>query len=199
MLMAIFSLGFFTVIISIIRIRYLKLFEDFPWETVDSSLWSIGELTSAITCACLPTLRPLLVRYFPSFASQIGRSTGGYGSEHRHGMLSRRNGVMSAALETGLDNRGPKTSISGGKTADDGTVSMTGSEVGLARRVSRSNPFEVHVVRELRVGVERQCRVCSNLAVKPVTETQAELPSSPKNANSMGREVFYLTDNRPNN
>lgn len=53
-LLAVFSLGFFTVIISIVRIRYLRLFEDFPWENVASSLWSVGELTSALTCACLP-------------------------------------------------------------------------------------------------------------------------------------------------
>ncbi|SPQ24632.1 0ec0b235-2f10-408a-9ebd-c29ad514edeb [Thermothielavioides terrestris] len=73
LLVGIFSLGFFTVVISIIRIRYLKLFEDFPWENVASSLWSIGELTSALTCACLPTLRPLVVRFVPGLASHVTR------------------------------------------------------------------------------------------------------------------------------
>ncbi|KAK3936507.1 hypothetical protein QBC46DRAFT_232453, partial [Diplogelasinospora grovesii] len=73
LLLGIFSLGFFTVVISMIRIRFLKLFEDFPWENVEPSCWSMGELTSAITCACLPTLRPFVSRYFPGLGSLIGR------------------------------------------------------------------------------------------------------------------------------
>lgn len=64
-----------TVILSIVRIKYLKLFEDFPWQNVAPSLWSIGELTSAITCACLVTLRPFVARYFPGLASIIGRTS----------------------------------------------------------------------------------------------------------------------------
>ncbi|KAK1828638.1 hypothetical protein QBC39DRAFT_223658, partial [Podospora conica] len=72
-LLGIFSLGFFTVILSVVRIKYLKLFDDFPWENVASSLWSVGELTSAITCACLVTLRPFVARYFPGLKSVIGR------------------------------------------------------------------------------------------------------------------------------
>ncbi|KAK3681816.1 hypothetical protein B0T22DRAFT_349428, partial [Podospora appendiculata] len=78
LLLGVFCLGFFTVVISIIRIRYLKLFEDFPWENVESSCWSIGELTSAITCACLPTLKPLIVRHIPSLGTERGRSSRGY-------------------------------------------------------------------------------------------------------------------------
>ncbi|KAK0639941.1 hypothetical protein B0T16DRAFT_288071, partial [Cercophora newfieldiana] len=70
-LLGIFGLGFFTVIISIVRIRYLKLFEDFPWENSASSMWSIGELTCAIICCCLPTLRPLVGRYFPSLGATV--------------------------------------------------------------------------------------------------------------------------------
>ncbi|KAK3322929.1 putative integral membrane protein [Apodospora peruviana] len=82
LLLGIFCLGFLqcysTVVISMIRIRYLKLFDDFTWENVDSSLWSMGELSSAITCACLPTLRPLVSRYFPNLAigTRAGRSSG---------------------------------------------------------------------------------------------------------------------------
>lgn len=64
--------------ISFIRIRFLKLFEDFTWENVDSSCWSIAELTSALTCACLPTLRPLLSQIFPSLGTQLTRSRSGY-------------------------------------------------------------------------------------------------------------------------
>jgi hypothetical protein len=76
MLIGIFSLGFFTVIISIVRIRYLALFEDFTWENAAPAMWSTGELTSALTCACLPTLRPFVSRFFPGLGQLLGRTTG---------------------------------------------------------------------------------------------------------------------------
>ncbi|CAI4218920.1 unnamed protein product [Parascedosporium putredinis] len=77
-LFGIFSLGFFTVAISVIRIKYLKVAEDMTWENVESSGWSLGELTSALTCACLPTLRPLVSRFIPALATAPQRSTMGY-------------------------------------------------------------------------------------------------------------------------
>ncbi|KAM5357349.1 hypothetical protein ACJZ2D_016360 [Fusarium nematophilum] len=82
-LAGIFSLGFFTVILSAIRIEYLRDFEDFTWKHVESNLWSMAELTSALICACLPTLRPFVIRYFPALASKLARSTGRY--ERGHG------------------------------------------------------------------------------------------------------------------
>ncbi|KAI8669984.1 hypothetical protein NCS56_00802200 [Fusarium sp. Ph1] len=81
-LAGIFSLGFFTVILSAIRIEYLQEFEDFTWKHVESNLWSMAELTSALICACLPTLRPFVVRYFPGLASKFTRSSGGYRGGH---------------------------------------------------------------------------------------------------------------------
>lgn len=71
LLFGIFGLGFFTVAISVLRIKYLKLFEDFTWENVNSSAWSIGELCSGITCACLPTLGPFMKAHFPGMGSQL--------------------------------------------------------------------------------------------------------------------------------
>lgn len=60
--------------ISVLRIKYLKLFEDATWENVESSSWSIAELSSGITCACLPTLRPFVSRHFPALGTLAGRS-----------------------------------------------------------------------------------------------------------------------------
>ncbi|KAK1833848.1 hypothetical protein QBC39DRAFT_345368 [Podospora conica] len=69
LLLGIFSLGFFTCAISVIRIQYLKLSPDVTWDNVESSCWSITELCSGIICACLPTLRPLLIKLVPSMGS----------------------------------------------------------------------------------------------------------------------------------
>ncbi|KAF6843690.1 integral membrane, partial [Colletotrichum musicola] len=61
-LFGIFSLGFLTVAISCLRIKFLNNRPDTTWENLDQALWSLGELTSAITCASLATLRPLVTR-----------------------------------------------------------------------------------------------------------------------------------------
>jgi hypothetical protein len=67
-----------TCAISVVRIRFLKLTEDFTWDNVESAGWSIGELCSGITCACLPTFRPLLSRYFPGLSTRLTRDSNSY-------------------------------------------------------------------------------------------------------------------------
>ncbi|KAH6957400.1 hypothetical protein HG530_014805 [Fusarium avenaceum] len=68
-LISIFCLGFFTCIISIIRIKFLSITEDITWNNVEAAAWSVTELCSGTICASLPTLRPLVSRHFPSFSS----------------------------------------------------------------------------------------------------------------------------------
>ena len=84
-------------------------------------------------------------RYFPGFATQAGRSTKGYAKSGSGGMSGARNDP--SALESGLGSHGRSKARHG--SAD----SIDGSEVELAH--SKSNPFEVHVVHELSMGVER--------------------------------------------
>ncbi|KAK7962640.1 uncharacterized protein PG986_003465 [Apiospora aurea] len=64
-LAAIFCLGLFTLAASIVRIRFLGLYIDTTFDNVDAAMWSLCEISSGLTCACLPTLRPLAARYFP--------------------------------------------------------------------------------------------------------------------------------------
>ncbi|KAI0442533.1 hypothetical protein F4803DRAFT_367594 [Xylaria telfairii] len=72
-LVGIFSLGFFTCAISVIRIKFLKQGGDFSYENVEATVWSLTELCSGVTCVCLPTLRPGIVRYIPNFGSKFQR------------------------------------------------------------------------------------------------------------------------------
>ncbi|KAK8043644.1 hypothetical protein PG993_006074 [Apiospora rasikravindrae] len=62
---AIFCLGLFTLATSIIRIKFLGLYIDTTFDNVDAAMWSLCEISAGLTCACLPTLRPLAARYFP--------------------------------------------------------------------------------------------------------------------------------------
>ncbi|OHE96704.1 hypothetical protein CORC01_08021 [Colletotrichum orchidophilum] len=61
-LFGIFSLGFLLVAISVLRLRYLTVEPDFSWWNVDPAMWSIGELSAAMVCLCLPPLKALAAR-----------------------------------------------------------------------------------------------------------------------------------------
>lgn len=49
--------------------QWLKPSPDMTWWNVVAASWSLAELTSAITCACLPTFKPLVVRIKPFFSN----------------------------------------------------------------------------------------------------------------------------------
>ncbi|KAH7190791.1 hypothetical protein DER44DRAFT_850633 [Fusarium oxysporum] len=79
MLLAIFCLGFFTCIISIIRIQTLRVAastKDPNWDNVDAAIWSFLEVAIAVIAACLPTLRPLFSKLMPRMFASSSRSTG---------------------------------------------------------------------------------------------------------------------------
>ncbi|WAO85993.1 Hypothetical protein NCS54_00324700 [Fusarium falciforme] len=69
LLSGIFGLGLFTIAVSILRMQWLKPSPDMTWWNVTAASWSLAELTSAITCACLPTFKPLVVRIKPLFST----------------------------------------------------------------------------------------------------------------------------------
>ncbi|KAK1966843.1 hypothetical protein LY78DRAFT_577598 [Colletotrichum sublineola] len=93
-LLGIFGLGFFTCAISIIRIRFLQLEEDFTWTNVEGSAWSVGELSSGLTCACLPACRPLVARFIPALSSRATKSST-YHSHPSHANYAKKRGQKS--------------------------------------------------------------------------------------------------------
>ncbi|RFU32958.1 hypothetical protein B7463_g3387, partial [Scytalidium lignicola] len=63
-----FSIGSFACVTSMVRLKYLTQFGrsyDLTWDNVDVLIWSSIELHTALICACLPSLRSLLVKVFP--------------------------------------------------------------------------------------------------------------------------------------
>ncbi|TDZ68085.1 Satratoxin biosynthesis SC1 cluster protein 4 [Colletotrichum trifolii] len=61
-LLGIFSLGFFIVAISVFRLQFLQIRPDFTYGNVTPALWSLGELSAAMFCLCLPPLKALATR-----------------------------------------------------------------------------------------------------------------------------------------
>ena len=66
-----------TCVISIIRLCTLDSAATSPdstWSNTQAALWSILELTVAMTAACLPTLRPFVSRFFPRLMASISNN-----------------------------------------------------------------------------------------------------------------------------
>ncbi|KAH8650979.1 hypothetical protein BGZ60DRAFT_334095, partial [Tricladium varicosporioides] len=64
----IFALGGFTVLISVLRLRSIYVISvstDATWDNVGAATWSTVEVNVGIICACLPTLKPLILWIFP--------------------------------------------------------------------------------------------------------------------------------------
>ena len=107
---------------------------DPTYENVGVANWSSIELNTAIFCACLPTLRPLIARIFPSLISsghgranyyQPGSGTNAYQSGNKSFVSSgldrttKRRIVLDSASEIAIVNSledFPLTDIDGGDT-----------------------------------------------------------------------------------
>lgn len=60
MLLGVFSLGFLSIALSVVRIKYLRLNEDdVSWSNVNLTCLSMSELTAGIISACVPPMRRL--------------------------------------------------------------------------------------------------------------------------------------------
>ncbi|EEU38374.1 uncharacterized protein NECHADRAFT_34678 [Fusarium vanettenii 77-13-4] len=99
LLSGIFGLGLFTIAVSILRMQWLKPSPDMTWWNVTAASWSLAELTSAITCACLPTFKPLVVRIKPLF------STGNKGDSTVQLQRSSERDTESNMTTTGSQDR----------------------------------------------------------------------------------------------
>src|SRR5256885_4074394 len=88
-----FSFGIFVTVVDIVRVAYLenaalnrlqavgtddnrnaRLVEqkDFPWYASLSFMWSAVEVNVGIVCACVPSLKPLFLRFLPGFIRSAG-------------------------------------------------------------------------------------------------------------------------------
>ncbi|KAK0632610.1 hypothetical protein B0T14DRAFT_418870 [Immersiella caudata] len=183
MLLGIFSLGFFTCAISIIRIQYLKLSPDVTWDNVESSCWSISELCSGIICACLPTLRPLLAKFVPSIGTSKNTS---YYKQHASG----RDGTPGTGYSGAGRMKSVETSSERGIVYPEDIELHGGSDSGKGVRTDH------------RLSGHQQGRnhyIPQNLGFQPEmkTEIASGIPPSPSMRADRGIEVkrdFVITN-----
>lgn len=108
-----FSFGIFVMVVDVIRIAYLQSAafarvedakadsassgstssgrareqSDFSWYASLSFMWTAVEVNIGIVCACVPALKPLFLRFLPSFIRDDGDQTnknGSYASASQH-------------------------------------------------------------------------------------------------------------------
>ncbi|PGH07547.1 hypothetical protein AJ79_06217 [Helicocarpus griseus UAMH5409] len=80
-LAVVMSLGTFTCLMSILRLHGLiTLYDsaDPTWEQPATAYWSSIELNMGVICACLPTLKPLIVKISPRLLGTERPSVSGY-------------------------------------------------------------------------------------------------------------------------
>ncbi|KAI5361671.1 hypothetical protein Slin14017_G084040 [Septoria linicola] len=79
-LMAVFGLGGIICVISIVRFHSLyaiAVSDDPSWDNPLAALWAALEATVGIIASCLPTLKGLVTKYFPSLIATASGSRGG--------------------------------------------------------------------------------------------------------------------------
>ncbi|KKY20014.1 putative pth11-like integral membrane protein [Phaeomoniella chlamydospora] len=77
----IFGVGLFACVTSILRLHSLYVFSvatDTTWTNAAVATWSSVETNTNIICACLPTLKPLFVRFVPRLLGSTRSRTHGY-------------------------------------------------------------------------------------------------------------------------
>ncbi|KAK0719234.1 hypothetical protein B0H67DRAFT_149203 [Lasiosphaeris hirsuta] len=155
-LLLVFCVGFFVCLISVLRtiwLNQLLYMSDVTWELVSIGNWSVVEVNTAIVCACVMTLKPLLRKLFGPLAQRL------FPNQHEHlgeGQDERPRTIGSMPMNAmqiqgrnrngGLDTLGNSlTSWADGTTL--GNASSSREEVIPGARASkRSSQVEVAAV-----------------------------------------------------
>ncbi|KAM5358160.1 hypothetical protein ACJZ2D_015548 [Fusarium nematophilum] len=104
-----FSIGALVTIMSILRLQALVSFGDSPnptWDFYNVAIWSTIETCVGVICACLPTVRLLLVRLWPTLGSSSVRSNGNqYQQQHESSSQSKTRAKRGCDIELAVLNR----------------------------------------------------------------------------------------------
>jgi fucose permease len=121
-LVATFALGIFVTIVDVVRIYYLQQAiadvspgmstnpestfgnqSEFAWNASLSLMWSAVEVNIGMTCACIPTLKPLIVRILPAMLVDPHGTFRGTSTETKPQSDSSRRFSSDEGRSTNLD------------------------------------------------------------------------------------------------
>jgi hypothetical protein len=151
-LMFVFALGGFVCIVSILRLRALYIAayttKDLTWDNAEAAIWTIIEVSTGIICACLPTIKPLVSRFFPRLLStnRIRRGT----------QLSNTYGTTPAGRMIPLSHNDSSWRTT--TTVQAGHKAQQDMETG---RSTDKNGNDIYVMTSMAQDVERKSEVGS--------------------------------------
>ncbi|EGY13935.1 uncharacterized protein VDAG_00617 [Verticillium dahliae VdLs.17] len=155
-----FGIGSFACVTSMVRLKYMVSFansSDPTWENVDIVIWSIIEVTCAIICGSLPTLRPLLQKV-PGLLSSGRTSSSLYGggafsntaaTNERGSQRRSAHPVPGDFNKLPDDHWGPP----GRSTAAADYAPKRAAHVGVSRDSVSLDEFEMAVIAREKSGV----------------------------------------------
>ncbi|KAK7432914.1 hypothetical protein QQZ08_000385 [Neonectria magnoliae] len=114
-----FCVGTLVTIVSILRLQALVHFgvsSNKTWEFYNVSVWSTIEILVGIMCACLPTMRMVLVKLFPVLGGSTQRSRGNNYYQYGSGVRSKTAGThgrTTGTVTSDRPNSGQETDGSG--------------------------------------------------------------------------------------
>ncbi|KAI2464683.1 hypothetical protein F4781DRAFT_58118 [Annulohypoxylon bovei var. microspora] len=124
-LIVVFALGVFVVITSCLRITTIDIQATTSDPTYDiaSTMWTIIEMNVAIVCACLPQIRPLIIKWFPKLMPAY------YSNSHERsdkntpytGSNFSKPHIYNSSRSYSKSEESKWTSSNSGKTGQDGT------------------------------------------------------------------------------
>ncbi|KAK6832906.1 hypothetical protein PG987_007600 [Apiospora arundinis] len=100
-IICIFSIGSFACVVSILRLTFLQITDDFSYSAAIIDCWTIGELSAACSCPSLMVLQPLLKKlgiYLSTFRRSSYRRSGAPGETTP---FSRKTGFGPLSRKTG--------------------------------------------------------------------------------------------------
>ncbi|KAF2199568.1 CFEM domain-containing protein [Delitschia confertaspora ATCC 74209] len=104
-----FCTGIFVTIVSILRLQSLVHFgksTNPTWDQYSVMLWSTVEINVGIMCACMPAIRVMLVRIFPTFLGSSRHATEPTGDAY-YAQKSQQYGSRSRGTLNRLSRLGP--------------------------------------------------------------------------------------------
>ncbi|KAK4125793.1 hypothetical protein N657DRAFT_568058 [Parathielavia appendiculata] len=177
-LMAVFTIGIFATITSCLRVTTLDIFATSPDNTynVDNVMWTIVEPNVAIVCACLPVLRPFVVKLIPGLRSKS------YGSQGNPGYASGKSRLTLGSQNKPDGARRDWVELAGVKSQGVHLASIrrpgshTGSEESILTGAQGQNVNETAVSgiqRTVEYSIQYSSQKQSSTRVADGMETQA--------------------------
>lgn len=134
--------------VSGLRLQSLILFANSinpTWDEWPVALWSTIEINVGLLCACLPTVRLILVRIWPRvFGGSTAASGMRSGASRGNSVMVRRQQIRIASIEIQMDETSPRRLEEQVYIDRDGKHAVYGEHQGSSQDVLEHDSYKEH-------------------------------------------------------